>query len=124
MAAGLDLQNRLSAFAAADNDQQVADELFALRVAHVQFGRPQADHRVFHNLNRAFDDRFSSVNQSHRLLPHQHCMSDFRSIRQIVQTHVENSNSRRIHRRLKFVDERLCDDFAFMFQARFGDIAT
>ena len=58
MAAGLDLQNRLSTFATANDNEQVTDELFALGIAHVQFSSSQADHCVFHNLNSAFDRSF------------------------------------------------------------------
>jgi len=114
----LDLKNRLCAFTAADDDQQIADQLLALFIAHVQFRVAKAMYSIFDDFDSAFDNGLSRVDQGHRLLAHEHGLSNFRGVCQIIQTHIEHANPGRIHSLLQLADESVGDDFIFKLQAR------
>jgi Subtilase family/PA domain len=93
-----DLHNRLSVLSAADDHQQVGNQHVPVRTLQLESRRAKLTHGVAHDVHRALDDRLASIDERHRLLPHQHGLGDLGRVRQIVEAHGNDLDARRRHR--------------------------
>lgn len=122
-AAGMHSQYGLSSLATAEHDQQVGNELIPVGFREFEAAVSQSCYGIFNNFDGPLDNRLAGIDQSHGLLTHQHRLSNFGSVSQIVESHHQHANSRWIDSILQFGHKSLTDNFALFFEARDGGIA-